>query len=153
MMNIKPCKTRNRYACNLPCETIILIALVCIFSLEELQICSNNYTSVSSNYDFIHNNLKCLYISNNKLIDWRSICCLAYLFPSLRLLIVSDNSLRSFRSDNDNEQTCLPNLHTLSIDRVQISEWNDITALTKLLCLQALRIYSAPLFKVRILSP
>ncbi|CAF1117969.1 unnamed protein product [Rotaria sordida] len=115
-------------------------------NLEELQICSNNYTIISSDYNFIHNNLKRIYISNNNLTDWKSICHLGYLFPCLETLIASDNPLKSFRSDDD-VTICLLNLHTLSVDRVQVSEWNDIVALTKLPCLHALRIYSAPLLK------
>ncbi|CAF3810769.1 unnamed protein product [Rotaria sp. Silwood1] len=116
-------------------------------NLEELQICSNNYTIISSNYDFIHNNLKRIYISNNNLIDWKSICHLGYLFPHLEILIASDNPLKSFHSNDDDVTICLPYLHTLSVDRVQISEWNDIIALTKLPCLHTLRIYSVPLLK------
>ncbi|UJR31930.1 hypothetical protein I4U23_019403 [Adineta vaga] len=115
-------------------------------NLEELQICSNNYTTILSNYNFIHNHLRRVYISNNNLTDWKSLCRLGCLFPSIETLIASDNPLRSFRSDDD-IQVCLPNLHILSVDQVQITEWNDIIALTKLPCLQALRIYSAPLLK------
>lgn len=55
--------------------------------------------------------------------------------------------METFRSDDDLIQ-CLPHLHTLSVDQVQISEWSDIVALTKLPCLHALRIYTAPLLKV-----
>ncbi|CAF3588630.1 unnamed protein product [Rotaria socialis] len=115
-------------------------------NLEELQICSNNYSSVPSTYNFIHNNLKRIYIYNNNITDWTSICNLGHLFPRLETLIASDNPLKTFHSD-DNVEICLPKLHTLSVDRVQISEWNDIIALTKLPCLHALRIYSAPLLK------
>ncbi|CAF2918217.1 unnamed protein product [Rotaria sp. Silwood2] len=115
-------------------------------NLEELQICSNNYTTISSNYNFIHNNIKRIYISNNNLTDWKSICHLGCLFPRLQTLIASDNPLKSFCSDDD-VAICLTNLHTLSVDRVQVSEWNDIVALTKLPCLYALRIYTAPLLK------
>lgn len=95
----------------------------------------------------MHNNVKRILISNNNITDWKSICNLGYLFPRLETLIASDNPLESFHSD-DNVEICLPNLHTLSVDRVQISEWNDIVALTKLPSLNALRIYSAPLLKV-----
>ena len=118
------------------------------FSLEELQICSNNYTTISSNYNFKHDHLKRVYISNNHLTDWKSICRLGCLFPHLRTLIASDNPLQSFSSEDDDVTICLPNLHTLSVDQVQISQWNDIISLTKLPCLHALRIYSAPLLKV-----
>ncbi|CAF0913981.1 unnamed protein product [Adineta steineri] len=116
-------------------------------NLEELQICSNNYTTILSNYNFQHNNLKRVYISNNNLTDWKSICRLGDLFPHLETLIASDNPLKSFRSDDDDTAICLSNLHTLSVDQVQISEWNDIIALTKLPALHALRIHSAPLLK------
>jgi Leucine-rich repeat (LRR) protein len=119
--------------------------LIC--SLEELQICSNHYTTISSNYNFTHDNLKRVYISNNNLTDWKSLCRLGCLFPYLETLIASENPFKSFRSDDD-VKICLPNLHTLSVDQVQVSEWNDILALTKLPCLRALRIYSAPLLKV-----
>ncbi|CAF1240826.1 unnamed protein product [Adineta steineri] len=115
-------------------------------NLEELQICSNNYTTISSNYNFQHKNLKRVYISNNNISDWQSICRLGHLFPRLQTLIASDNPLLSFRSDDD-VNICLPYLHTLSVDHVQISEWDDIVALTKLPCLHALRIHIAPLLK------
>jgi Leucine-rich repeat (LRR) protein len=127
--------------------TTILIIFFYIFSLEEVQICSNNYSTISSNYNFIHDNLKRIYISNNNLKDWKSLCRLGCLFPNLETLIASDNPLETFRSD-DNVEICLPNLYTLSVDQVQITEWNDIIALTKLPCLHALRIHSAPLLKV-----
>lgn len=120
-----------------------------IFSLEELQICSNNYTTVSSDYHFHHDHLKRVYISNNHLTDWQSICNLGRLFPRLQTLIASDNPLQSFRSDQDVIQ-CLPYLHTLSVDQVQVSEWDDIVALTHLPSLHALRIHLAPLLKVGI---
>jgi hypothetical protein len=120
----------------------------CIFSLEELQICSNNYSTVSLNYHFIHDHLKRVYISNNNLTNWKSICRLGCLFPHLETLIASENPLESFHSDDDDVNICLSNLHTLSVDQVQISTWKDIVALTKLPRLHALRIYSAPLLKV-----
>lgn len=117
--------------------------------MEELQICSNNYSTVSLNSDFIHQHLKRLYISNNHFTEWKSICRLGRLFPHLETLIASENPLETFRSDDDHDIiTCLPNLHTLSVDQVQISEWMDIIALTKLPRLHALRIYTAPLLKV-----
>jgi hypothetical protein len=117
------------------------------FSLEELQICSNNYTTISSNYNFQHKNLKRVYISKNKISDWQSICHLGRLFTHLQTLIASENPLKSFRSDDD-VNICFPYLHTLSVDEVEVSEWEDIVALTKLPCLHALRIHSAPLLKV-----
>lgn len=117
------------------------------FSLEELQICSNNYTTICLNDNFQHKNLKRVYISKNNLTDWKSLCHLGYLFPRLETLLASDNPLKSFRSDDDVEKS-LPYLHTLSVDQVQISEWDDIIALTKLPCLHALRIHVAPLLKV-----
>lgn len=116
-------------------------------SLEELQICSNNYTSISPDYDFEHPPLRRLYISNNHLTDWQSICRLGRLFPRLGTLIASENPLQSFRSDDDVTE-CLPHLHTLSVDQVEVTDWNDIVALTKLPRLHALRIHVAPLLKV-----
>ncbi|CAF3858208.1 unnamed protein product [Rotaria magnacalcarata] len=115
-------------------------------NLEELQICSNDYTEISSDYGFQHGNLKRLYISNNNLTDWSSICYLGRLFTRLETFIASDNPLKSFRSDDD-VTICLPYLHTLSVDKVQVSEWDDIIALTKLPRLIALRIHMAPLLK------
>ena len=117
------------------------------FSLEELQICSNNYTTISSDYNFEHEHLKRVYISNNHLTDWQSICRLGCLFPRLETLIASNNPLQSFRSDDDVTR-CLPRLHTLSVDQVEVSDWADIVALTKLPSLHALRIHSAPFLKV-----
>jgi Leucine-rich repeat (LRR) protein len=116
-------------------------------SLEELQICSNNYSMIAVHGSFRHEQLKRLYISDNRLNQWKSICQLGWLFPQLETLLASDNPLESFRS-NDDLQTCFPQLHTLSVDQVQIAHWDDIVALTKLPRLQALRIYSAPLLKV-----
>ncbi|CAF1236486.1 unnamed protein product [Rotaria sordida] len=115
-------------------------------NLEELQICSNDYTKISSDYGFQHESLKRLYISNNNITDWQSICRLGHLFSHLETLIASDNPLESFRSDDD-VNICLPYLHTLSVDKVQVSEWDDIVALTKLPCLNALRIHLTPLLK------
>jgi Leucine-rich repeat (LRR) protein len=115
-------------------------------NLEEIQICSNHYTTISSDYNFQHKHLKRLYISNNNIFDWQSICRLGCLFPRLETLIASDNPLKSFRSDDDVTR-CLPHLHTLSVDQVQVSEWDDILALTKLPCLHALRIHLTPLLK------
>ena len=113
--------------------------------MEELQICSNNYTTISLDYNFQHTTLKRVYISNN-ISDWQSICRLGRLFPHLETLIASENPLKSFRSDDDDDvPICLPNLRTLSVDQVQVSEWNDIVALTKLPRLHALRIHLAPL--------
>ena len=116
-------------------------------SLEELQICSNNYTSIAPDYGFEHHHLHRLYISNNQLTEWQSICRLGCLFPRLRTLIASENPLGSFRSDDDVTQ-CLSHLHTLSVDQVEVTEWSDIVALTKLPRLHALRIHIAPLLKV-----
>ncbi len=118
-----------------------------IYSLEEIQICSNHYTTISSDYNFQHEHLKRLYISKNNISDWESICRLGCLFPRLETLIASDNPLKSFRSDDDVTR-CLPHLHTLSVDQVQVSEWDDIVALTTLPCLHALRIHLTPLLKV-----
>lgn len=114
--------------------------------MEELQICSNGYTEISADYGFHHENLKRLYISNNRITDWQSLCRLGCLFTHLETLIASDNPLKSFRSDDD-VNVCFPYLQTLSVDKVQVSEWNDIVALTKLPRLTALRIHVAPLLK------
>lgn len=94
-----------------------------------------------------HERLKRLYISNNHLKHWKSICALGWLFPRLEVLIGSNNPLESFRSDDDLQQ-CFSHLTTLSLDQVQISDWQDIIALTTLPRLQALRIFSAPLLQV-----
>lgn len=102
------------------------------------------------NYNFVHQNIKRVYISNNNLTQWKSVCHLGDLFPRLETLIASENPLETFRSDYTVEN-CLANLHTLSVDQVQITEWDDIVALTKIPALHALRIYSAPLLKVVLL--
>ncbi|UJR14790.1 hypothetical protein I4U23_001778 [Adineta vaga] len=115
-------------------------------NLEELQICSNDYTTISSDYNFQHEHLKRVYISNNNLTEWQSLCRLGHLFPRVETIIASNNPLTSFRSDDD-VTICLPYLRTLSVDQVQISDWEDIIALTKLPCLHALRIHVAPLLK------
>ena len=117
--------------------------------MEELQICSNNYRTIGFNSNFTHENLHRLYISNNHLTDWRSICRLGQLFPRLQTLIASGNPLTSFRSTDDDVQHCLTHLQTLSVDQVEIQEWNDIVALTDLPRLNALRIHQAPLLKVK----
>ena len=119
----------------------------CCSSLEELQICSNQYTTISSEQFDRHDHLKRLYISNNHLKHWKSICALGWLFPGLELLIASNNPLETFRSDDDLQQ-CFSHLTTLSLDQVQIADWQDLIALTVLPRLQALRIYSAPLLQV-----
>ena len=113
-----------------------------------MQICSNNYSTIASDYNFQHSKLKRLYISKNNLTDWQSICRLGCLFSHLQTLIASENPLETFRSDNDRVEQCFPHLRTLSVDQVRISEWNDIIELTNLPCLNALRIHSAPLLKV-----
>jgi hypothetical protein len=117
-----------------------MFAIVMFSSLEELQICSNHYSDISSMEYICHKHLKRLYISNNDLTRWSSICRLGRLFP-----------LESFRSHDTNDcvQQCFAHLSTLSVDHVQISDWQDIIALTRIPCLNALRIHSAPLFKVR----
>ena len=115
--------------------------------MEELQICSNQYKKISSDYEFQHESLKRLYISKNDIADWQSICRLGRLFSCLEILIASDNPIKSFRSDED-VKICFPYLHTLSVDQVAISEWEDIVALTKLPRLHALRIHVAPLLQV-----
>ena len=119
-----------------------------LFSLEELQICSNDYRTIAANYNFAHEHLHRLYISNNHLTDWQSICRLGRLFPHLQTLIASANPLTTFRSADDDVKECLPNLQTLSVDQVEIQEWHDIVALTELPHLHALRIHQAPLLKV-----
>lgn len=112
-----------------------------------MQICSNQYTIISTDDFDRHERLKRLYISNNHLKHWQSICALGWLFPRLEVLIGSNNPLETFRSDDD-LQKCFSHLTTLSLDQVQISDWQDIIALTALPRLQALRIFSAPLLQV-----
>ncbi|CAF2779807.1 unnamed protein product [Rotaria sp. Silwood2] len=135
-------KQKNRY--DLPRKMNRLLQMV--KSLEELQICSNDYTKISSDYGFQHESLKRLYISNNNITEWQSICRLGRLFSRLETLIASDNPLESFRSDED-VNICFSHLHTLSVDKVEISEWDDIVALTKLPRLNAVRIQLTPLLK------
>lgn len=117
-------------------------------NLEELQICSNNYSTITIDSNFQHSKLKRIYISKNNLTEWKSICRLGYLFPHLQTLIASENPLESFRTDEHQIEHCLPYLQTLSVDQVRITEWNDIIELTKLPSLHALRIHSAPLLKL-----
>lgn len=133
----------SRYA-----KHLIIIFFCSNFSLEELQICSNQYAIISTDAFDRHERLKRLYISNNHFKHWKSICALGWLFPQLELLIASNNPLENFRSDDDLQQ-CFSHLTTLSLDHVQITDWQDIIALTALPRLQALRIFSAPLLQVR----
>lgn len=56
--------------------------------------------------------------------------------------------MKSFRS-GENVAEFLAKLETLSVDQVQVNEWNDIVALTNLPRLYALRFHNAPLLKVR----
>jgi Leucine-rich repeat (LRR) protein len=116
--------------------------------LEELQICSNNYKTIAPDYKFQHEHLRRLYISNNHLTEWQSLCRLGHLFPRLQTLIASENPLQTFHSDTDDVSQCLSHLRTLSVDQVQINRWDDIVALTKIPCLHALRIHAAPLLTV-----
>ena len=114
-------------------------------SLEELHICSNDYVEISSIDSFEHHQIKRVYISKNRLTEWKSICSLGRLFPRLETLIASENPLKTFRSDIDE---VFRYLTTLSVDHVQISDWKDILELTKFPSLNTLRICSAPLLQV-----
>ncbi|CAF1072943.1 unnamed protein product [Didymodactylos carnosus] len=123
-------------------------------NLEELQLCANGYKSIEPPLtDFKHSKLKRIYISNNELEQWMDLCQLGLLFPQLETVIASENPLQTFRLNNYHGQMLLnvidyfPKLTTLSVNQVQIKQWDDIIELNQISNLNTLRIHSAPLFK------
>ncbi|CAF0852201.1 unnamed protein product [Didymodactylos carnosus] len=123
-------------------------------NLEELQLCANGYKTLKfSSNDFKHLKLKRIYISNNELEEWIDLCQLGLLFPQLETLIASENPLQTFCLNNYPEQTSwtvidyFPKLTTLSVNQVQIKQWDDIIELNQIPNLNTLRIHAAPLLK------
>lgn len=82
--------------------------------LEELFLCLNEYSSVSAS-SVACPTLRLLHITDNSLKDWAEVRKFGSMFPSLDTLVMANNNLASIQDSKDILQRLFPNLRSINL--------------------------------------
>lgn len=83
-------------------------------SLEELFLCLNEYSSVSAS-SVACPSLRLLHITDNSLKDWAEVRKFGSMFPSLDTLVMANNNLASIQDSKDILPRLFPNLRSINL--------------------------------------
>lgn len=84
-------------------------------SLEELFLCLNQYRSVRAS-SVACPTLRLLHITDNSLKDWADVRRLGSMFPTLDTLVMANNSLASIQDGADTLGRLFPHLRTINLN-------------------------------------
>lgn len=93
--------------------------------LEELFLCLNEYSSVSAS-SVACPTLRLLHITDNSLKDWAEVRKFGSMFPSLDTLVMANNNLASIQDSKDILQRLFPNLRSINLHNS--GQWNWVLA-------------------------
>lgn len=94
--------------------------------LEELFLCLNEYSSVSAS-SVACPTLRLLHITDNSLKDWAEVRKFGSMFPSLDTLVMANNNLASIQDSKDILQRLFPNLRSINLHNSgQWSQWSVV---------------------------
>lgn len=82
--------------------------------LEELFLCLNEYSSVSAS-SVACPTLRLLHITDNSLKDWAEVRKFGSMFPSLHTLVMANNNLASIQDNKDILRRLFPNLRSINL--------------------------------------
>ncbi|KAM6987765.1 tubulin folding cofactor E-like a isoform 1-T1 [Tautogolabrus adspersus] len=126
-------------------DTVLLLARE-IPELEELFLCLNEYSSVSVS-SVVCPTLRLLHITDNSLKDWTEVRKFGSMFPSLETLIMANNHLTSIQDNKDILQRLFPKLRSMNMNNSGLSQWDDIEKLNFFPRLEEVRLQGIPLLQ------
>lgn len=83
--------------------------------LEELFLCLNGYNTVSESQTSCPS-LRLLQITDNQLKEWAEVRKLGQMYPSLKTLILANNSVDSVSDTRETLEQLFPNLRTINLN-------------------------------------
>lgn len=83
--------------------------------LEELFLCLNGYNTVSESQTSCPS-LRLLQITDNQLEAWAEVRKFGQMYPSLRTLVLANNSVDSVGDSHDALQQLFPNLRSINLN-------------------------------------
>ncbi|TKS81463.1 Tubulin-specific chaperone cofactor E-like protein [Collichthys lucidus] len=114
--------------------------------LEELFLCLNEYSSVSAS-SVACPTLRLLHITDNSLKDWAEVRKFGFMFPSLDTLVMANNNLASIQDNKDILQRLFPNLRSMNLHNSGLNRWDDIEKLNFFPKLEEVRLQGIPLLQ------
>lgn len=83
--------------------------------MEELFLCLNEYSNVCAS-SVACPTLRLLHITDNSLKDWADIRKFGSMFPSLDTLVMANNNLTSIQDGKDILKRLFPNLRNINLN-------------------------------------
>lgn len=128
-----------------PWETVLLLTRE-MPDLEELFLCLNEYSSVSAS-SVACPSLRLLHITDNSLKDWAEVRKFGSMFPSLDTLVMANNNLASIQDSKDILPRLFPNLRSINLHNSGLNQWDDIEKLNFFPKLEEVRLQGIPLLE------
>ncbi|XP_074535687.1 tubulin folding cofactor E-like a [Halichoeres trimaculatus] len=126
-------------------DTVLLLARE-IPELEELFLCLNEYSSVSAS-SIICPNLRLLHITDNSLKDWSEVRKFGSMFPSMDTLVMANNNLSSISDSKDILERLFSSLRSINLNNAGLNQWDDIEKLNFFPKLEEVRLQGIPLLQ------
>ncbi|XP_068457010.1 tubulin-specific chaperone cofactor E-like protein [Clinocottus analis] len=114
--------------------------------LEELFLCLNGYNTVSESQTSCPS-LRLLQITDNQLQEWAEVRKFGQMYPSLRTLVLANNSVGSVGDTRDGLQQLFPNLRSINLNNSGLSKWEDIERLNFFPKLEEVKAKGIPLLQ------
>ena len=114
----------------------------CLYSLEELHLSNNDYTSVDLDPAFSHPSISTLHLNNSTISKWEEITKLSSAFPDLNKLVAGSLPVTEIP-----ELDCevFPSLCSLNLNDSSLGDWASIEHLAALPKLSDLSVLNFPL--------
>nr|XP_020510378.1 tubulin-specific chaperone cofactor E-like protein [Labrus bergylta]XP_020510380.1 tubulin-specific chaperone cofactor E-like protein [Labrus bergylta] len=114
--------------------------------LEELFLCLNDYNTVSESKTSCPS-LRLLQITDNQLQDWADVRKFGRMYPSLRTLVLANNSVDSVNDTQETLQRLFPNLRCINLNNSGLTKWEDIARLNLFPKLEEVKAMGIPLLQ------
>ena len=113
-----------------------------LFSLQELHLSNNDYSTVDFDPSFSHPSLSRLHFNNNTISKWEEITKLSSAFPGLQKLVAGSLPVAEISQQSTE---LFPSLSSLYLNDSSLSNWESIEHLSSLPKLSNLSILNLPL--------
>ncbi|XP_074468244.1 tubulin-specific chaperone cofactor E-like protein [Sebastes fasciatus] len=114
--------------------------------LEELFLCLNGYNTVSESQTSCPS-LRLLQITDNQLQEWAEVRKFGQMYPSLRTLILANNSVDAVGDTQETLRRLFPNLRSINLNNSGLSRWEDIERLSCFPKLEEVKAKGIPLLQ------
>lgn len=114
--------------------------------LEELFLCLNDYNTVSDS-EASCPSLRLLQITDNQLQEWAEVRKFGVMYPSLRTLVLANNSVACVSDTQETLQRLFPNLCSINLNNSGLSKWEDIERLNYIPKLKEVKAKGIPLLQ------